>query len=168
MKQLLLLSLKKKLLIGGAIVALSAGGVTAALNTPQSSGADTSPLVEQVQHNTDELANHEARISNTENDVKDLQDKTGTPPSTTRVEVPTVSTPAPTASVSETTTAPATPAPVVVKESNINVGGQYDGYCTLIYSDGTSTHVKATLTTIVNGAFSSVRDNCASFIGQTK
>lgn len=173
MKNLLLLPLKKKLMIGGAVVVLAAGGVTAALNQPSSAGADDSPLVQQVQHNTDELANHDARITNTENDVKDLQDKTGTPPSTTRVYVPVVSSSSQPVDQGSTssggTTQPAPQqTPVTVASSSINFGGQYDGYCTLTYTDGSRAYVQATMTTTQNGNSQSAQDNCQSFVGQAK
>lgn len=159
------LTLKKKLITGGVVIALAAGGVTAALNSPQTTGADTSPVTTQLQQHSDELANHEARITNTENDVKDLQDKTSTPPSSTRVEVP-VYIPAP--AVTQSSPSVTAPAPVTVTGSGLMIGGQYDGYCILTYSDGSKDYVKATLTTTTSGNSSSSVDNCNTFIGQNK
>jgi len=173
MKNLLLLSLKKKLIISAAAVILTSGGVAASLHTPQEVGADTSPIIQQVQRNTEELNNHDARIANAENDIKDLQDKTGTPPSTNTVYVPAVITPAPTTPITDPispapATAPVTPAPIIVKSSGLIIGGSYDSYCLLTYSDGSIDHVKANITVTTNGNQSSAQDDCQSFVGQVK
>lgn len=170
--RIIALSFRKKLIVSGAVVALAAGGVTAALNQPATTGADTSPIVQQVNHNTDELANHEGRITNTENDVKDLQNKTGTPPSSTRIVVQAVTTPAASSPVTDPTPAPTSPpsgpVAVTVAGSGLIVGGQYDGYCLLTYTDGSKDYAKATLTTTHDGNNSSTSDNCNSFVGQAK
>ena len=73
-------------------------------------GFDLDGLNQQVQKQGEELDNHEARITNTENDVKDIQQNTGTAPSTNRQTVPSVSTPAATPSTASPSPAPA-PAP---------------------------------------------------------
>lgn len=92
MRNLLSLPLKHKIVTGGVVVAMAAGGVTAALSQPQSTGADTSPLVQQVNHNTEQLDNHEDRISNNERDVKDLQNKTSTSSNSSNVTPRSVNT----------------------------------------------------------------------------
>jgi hypothetical protein len=76
-----------------------------------------------------------------------------------------VNTAAPTDSQTSTDT---TPAPITVVGSGVIMGGPYDGDCTLTYSDGSTAHVKATITTVQNGDSSSSTDNCPDFIGQTK
>jgi len=163
------LALKKKLLVGGVIVALAAGGVTAALNQPQSTGADTSPLTQEVDRQGQELSNHEARITNNESDIKNLQNNTGTAPSANRESVPYVSSTTQTlVSAPNTPTVSPASAPAVVTKSNLLIGGQYDGYCQLTYSDGSQSYSKATLTTTGNGNSGNTEDNCASFIGQQK
>ena len=118
--------MKKKLLLITPVMLLATIGVATALSNPEPTKATDSPLVQQVD-------NHEARITNTENDVEDLQTKTNTPPSTTRVNVPSVTT-----SVS-TPTEPTVPPPsvLVVAYEKIPVNDT-DIDCQLTYSDGTT------------------------------
>jgi hypothetical protein len=102
-----------------------------ALNSPSSTGAADSPLVTQVDDNTKKLDNHEARISNTESDVKDLQNKTNTAPSTNHVAVPN-STPS--------ASNPATPSPVTVTAYEQQpIDGSENVNCRYTYSDGSNT-----------------------------
>jgi type II secretory pathway pseudopilin PulG len=155
---------KKILLSTAVLVAMSGGALTAALDQPQKTGADTSPLVQQVQHNTDQLNNHEARISNAENDIKSLQDNTQTPPSTTRTVVEQVTTPAP----SQPVTQPTPPAPVTVTKSDFS-GDNTSGVCNLTYSDGTTAQVAAVITASDGGFKVTIySNNCDSFVGQAK
>ena len=70
-------------------------------------GFDLDGLNQQVQKQGEELDNHEARITNTEADVGELQKNTGTAPSTNRQSVPSVSTPAPAPSTASPAPAPA-------------------------------------------------------------
>lgn len=158
--------MRKRLLIASVLLGSGLGTGVAALSSPQSSGADTSPIVQQVNHSTDELANHEARITNTENDVKDLQDKTGTAPSPANKPAPTINTPPAAQPVADA--APVSPPSITIVASAIVMGGQYDGYCHLTYSDSSTGYTKATLTTTTSGNSSSTGDNCQSFIGQVK
>jgi hypothetical protein len=51
---------------------------------------DPTSLITQTQHNSEQLANHEARISNNENDIKALQSATNTAPAANPTPVPTV------------------------------------------------------------------------------
>lgn len=89
------LHLNKKTVTILLILSVAAGVGVSALTTSQPTGAsDEPPIVKEVHHQREVLNNHEARITNTEGDVRDLQNKTQTPPSVTRVEVPVVS-PAP-------------------------------------------------------------------------
>jgi len=81
-------SVNTKLAVAGAVIILGGAAGTAALISQPTSATDTTPTEQQVDKNTSELANHEARITNTENDVKVLQDKTETPPSSQSVSAP--------------------------------------------------------------------------------
>lgn len=160
---------KKTLIITGAILAFATTAGAGALILPQTSGADTpSPIVQQVNHNTDQLANHEARITNTENNVKDLQTKTNTPPSNTNTVVHDVTVPAAPMPVTDPTpTPPPAPMPVTVAKSGYLGPGTiigHEGDCLLFYTDGTQGYITATVT-VQNG---STTDNCQSFVGQPK
>lgn len=126
-------SLKVTGLVAGVVVAGTVIGV-AALNSPDKTDATDSPLVTQVDQQEKKLNNHEARITNTENDVKDLQNKTNTSPSTVRVEVP----------ASQSSPAPTPSAPVSDAKTPIKVvsyrqipldNGDID--CEYTYADGT-------------------------------
>jgi hypothetical protein len=156
------LSTKQKIISAGVLVALVGVGGAAALNAPQSTGADTSPLVQEVDRQGQELDNHEARITNTESDVKDLQNKTATSPATTRVVVPSANT-TPTA-----TSTNSAPAPVTVTKSSYSFNTDGESFCNLTYSDGTKSQVVATVTAHTVGDVTESQDNCASFIGQLK
>lgn len=120
---------KITLAAAGAIVVGVLGGV-AAMNNPAPTKATDSPLVQQVDSQSKELDNHEARITNTENDVKDLQNKTGTPPTSNKVNVPPVTAPAQTQQT--------TPQTIIVAsfEQIDEGGGNMD--CKFTYSDGTT------------------------------
>lgn len=113
-------SKRKKLLVSGAfVIALAAGALSSALTQPQPTGADTSPLVQQVNHNTEELGNHEDRISNNERDINDLHNHTGTPSNSNNVTPRTVNTPSPSQPVADPTPTPApTPAPAPAPAPN--------------------------------------------------
>src|SRR3954464_15161888 len=81
----------KKVILITSVIALGVlGGVSAQVANKPKAEAGTSPLIQQVDKQGTELDNHEARITNTENDVKDLQGKTNTAPSTVKVPVPVV------------------------------------------------------------------------------
>lgn len=125
-------SLKKASLIVGVVVIGTVAGV-AALNSPESSDASTSPIRAQVDEHEEKLDNHEARITNTENDVSDLQANTNTAPSIVRVEVPVVTLPP----------APAPePSPVTVVSAQKTTPGGLQS-CKLTYSDGSVEHRNA-------------------------
>lgn len=159
----------RKLLIGSGIIISVATATSFALTQPVTTGADdVPPLVQTVQRHDEQLANHEARITNTENDVKDLQGNTNTPPSTQRVEVPIVVTEkAPV--VSEPQAEPTPAEPVKVTNSTLQYGGEFNGYCAVTYSDGSKGNIKATITITDHGdGQKSSSDNCADFIGQPK
>lgn len=103
-------------------------------------GFDLDGLNQQVQKQGEELDNHEARITNTENDVNDLQQKTGTAPSQNRQTVPSVTTPAPAPSTATPAPAPA-PTPTVVNvqrsvQKNPSNSFSYMMTCRYIWSDG--------------------------------
>lgn len=153
----------KKVYIALASSLLVVGGVSAlTLNNPTPTKAIDSPIVQQVQHQQEELGNHDARITNTENDVKDLQAKTSTPPSSTRVIVKEVTTPATVEPLS-------TASPTVVTTASYELGGEKDGFCKLVYSDNTVNYIKAvtSVTDNLNGS-QSTSDNCKDYLGQLK
>lgn len=155
----------KKLLIASATILTVAGTISYGLTKPSSIKADEQPpIVTQVNRHEEQLANHEARITNTENDVSDIQKSTGTQPSSNRTPVPPVTT----QPTSQPTTQTGTSA-VAVTNSSIELGGEHDGYCALTYSDGTKGYTKATITIVDkgNGQFGST-NNCGDFIGNTK
>lgn len=152
----------KKILISGVLViGIAAGGIVAALNQPQHTGADSSPLTQEVDRQGQELANHESRITNTENDVKALQNNTNTPPAT-HVSVPADNT---TQTVVSTPTVTQQAAPITVTSSKFS-GSTTSGVCELTYSDGSTNQVTATITPVqVDPMTLAYNNNCQSFIG---
>lgn len=138
----------------------SISGAVALNSTPQKAGADDSPIVQTLADHSKELANHEARITNTENNVQAVADKTGT--TTTIIE-----------QVPATSQAPAEVAPTLVtvtayEQIPVDANGSMD--CKLTYSDGTiyQWHWKTTKK-IFTGIVTSYDKNCdSSTIGTTK
>jgi hypothetical protein len=121
----------KKAVIVSSVLLIGITTGIAVLNGPQPTKAVDSPLTTQVDQQSKELANHEARITNTENNVKDLQTNTNTTPSTNQVAVPDATpTPTPTAPVVEPTQV------TVVSYKQIPVDNGTD--CEFTYSDGTT------------------------------
>lgn len=128
-------------LVTGIIV----GGMTL---TKGNAYLDLDGLNQQVQRHDEQLTNHEVRIKNNENDVKDIQDKTATPPSSNNTEAPQVVTVAPeqTEKPAETApspapppTPPAEPEPVVVESyRKIEIENTENVDCELTYSDNTT------------------------------
>lgn len=121
------------------LVAGTIAGIVATSNNPSKTGADTSPVVQQ-------LSNHEARIKNAESNIKDLQAKTGTPTSSSQVDVPVApsstdlaAATAPTTSTSatsaDTPSAPATPTVVSYREIPLDAD---NSDCEYTYSDNTT------------------------------
>lgn len=89
-------------------------------------------VLKQNEHQDNVLANHEARITNTENDVSQLQGNTTI---VERVEVPVV--------VTQPVPTPEAPAPepepvVVTAYEQVPVSGTEDIDCKYTYSDGTT------------------------------
>lgn len=102
-------------------------------------GADTSPLVTEVDQQNDKLNNHEARISNLETDTRTLQANTNTQPSTNKVAVPTVRSANTTSNASQTASLPAeTVAPVTVTAFREIVIDADTSDCEYTYSDGST------------------------------
>lgn len=130
---------KRTLIIASTVLTLGVtGGATYMAITPTpKTGADTSPIVTQID-------NHETRIKNLEGNVTVLQTKTGTAPAATNTPVPVVT--APVVSSPTTTTTPvdtvptATVAPVVVTAYKEIVIDADTSDCQYTYSDG-STYV---------------------------
>lgn len=124
----------KKIVVAVVASTLIATAGVSAVAVNQATGADSEPpIVQEVHQQGEQLENHEARITNAENDISDLQENTNTAPSTNRVEVPVVS-----STPSSNPDPEPTPAPVtVVSFQQIGVGGgDYD--CKYTYSDGTT------------------------------
>lgn len=126
--------MKKKFVIAIASIAILSGLVIGGVTANQGSADDpTAPdLMPQVTAQQTQIDNHEGRITNTEGDVRDLQNRTNTPPSTTRVEVPVAQ---PTPPVPAPTPQP-TPVTVIAFEQ-IPVVNSENVDCKLTYSDGT-------------------------------
>jgi hypothetical protein len=119
---------KQAVIITGAIVIGGAvAGVSALTSSQPTSASGTTPIEQQVDKNTSELANHDARITNNENDIKDLQSNTGTPVSTNNVAVPS-STPTPQVAIPAVTVTAFEQVPL----DAINID------CKYTYSDGTT------------------------------
>jgi cell division protein FtsB len=154
--------MRKKILSLSVLAAMLGLGISTATQAPVATKAVDSPLVTQVDKQQSQLDNHEARISNTENDVKDLQDKTGTPPSTTRVTVPVAMPggtiiPVPVPGVE----------PVKVVNAVLRIAENGGHYCDLTYSDGSVLAIPSAYHMDVFGN-SGYDDNCPHFLGQTK
>lgn len=138
--------MKKKLALVTGVVTLALVGAVVAATQPDSTGATDSPIVDQVNRQEQELANHDARITNTENDVKDLQGNTNTAPSTVRVEVPAkpaslANTPASNPGTQSTPAESGEPNPVTVTAYEKIPDGN-DIICKLTYSDGSTSQRK--------------------------
>lgn len=75
--------MNKRIIISTVGTILVVGGIGAAssLNQPKQVGADTSPITTQLEQQSQELANHEARITNVEDNVSSLENKSNTPAS---------------------------------------------------------------------------------------
>lgn len=136
---------KHYIVTGVLVVGLAAGGLVAALNQPQQTGADTSPLTTEVDRQGQELSNHEARISNLENNQKDIQNNTNTPASSTQVSVPAANTKQTVVSTpsqpSDSSTPDPTPSPTIItivsySKGQIDPQGHY--VCHLVNSDGST------------------------------
>lgn len=126
----------KRLIITTALAALTigtaVGGVMATTGSADAPAPTAPEVTQTLQHDKERLDNHEARITNTEGNVVVLQNRTGTPPTTT-VTVPQVVTPQPTTPVE--LPAPTPPVTVATFES-LTDGENVD--CKLNYTDGTS------------------------------
>lgn len=133
----------KKLIIGISSIAVISGLVIGGAMANSGSATTSSPpdLTPQVQAQQTQLDNHEARITNTENDVKDLQSSTNTPPSVAKVDVP-IAQAAPVlqqTAQAPTIPEPTSPTPVTVTAyEQIPVEGSEDVDCKYTYSDGTN------------------------------
>jgi hypothetical protein len=134
---------KKIALVSSVIVLGLIGGVSAEMANQKPVGADTSPLVTEVDQQNDKLNNHEARISNLETDTRTLQANTNTQPSTNKVAVPTVRAANTTASASQTASLPTeTVAPVTVTAFREIVIDADTSDCEYTYSDGSTDQFK--------------------------
>lgn len=128
--------MNKRLISVLAIATTVSGLVIGGAYATQGEAVTTDPvvIVQTLKHQGEVLDNHEARITNTENDVKDLQGHTATQPSPNNKVAPAVVTPAPPLDTSPDPT----PAPVVVTAfEQIPIVGSENINCKLTYSDGT-------------------------------
>lgn len=94
-------------------------------------------LEQKLEEQDSQLDNHEARITNTEEDVNDLQENTNTPPSDNKVSVP------PATSISPDVEVEPTPAPeqvVVTSVSLLPTSPEGKTTCMWSYSDGSNSH----------------------------
>ncbi len=128
-------------LVGAVIISTL---VVAALHFNKGGASSEPPIVQEVKHQGQVLNNHEDRITNTEKDVTDLQNKTQTPPSSTRTVVREVTIPSATEPLTIPTQTPnptpsPAPSPVIVTAYNrIPVQGSENTDCRFTYSDGTT------------------------------
>ncbi len=145
---------KRTLIIASTVLTLGVtGGATYMATTPTpKTGADTSPIVTQID-------NHETRIKNLEGNVTVLQTKTGTAPAATNTPVPVVTAPvvgSTTTSATPVDTVPtattATVAPIVVTAYKEIVIDADTSDCQYTYSDG-STYVFHWKTTNLKGSY---------------
>lgn len=145
---------KRTLIIASTVLTLGVtGGATYMATTPTpKTGADTSPIVTQID-------NHETRIKNLEGNVTVLQTKTGTAPAATNTPVPVVTAPvvgSTTTSATPVDTVPtattATVAPIVVTAYKEIVIDADTSDCEYTYSDG-STYVFHWKTTKLQGSW---------------
>lgn len=127
----------KLLFLSAAITILGSVGVSALeRQTIAVAEFDLAGLNQVVQNHDERLDNQDARLTNVEGDVSDLQTSTNTPPKTNTVYVPGVQTPQPAPQPASTSTPP--PAPVLVTNViQIPLLPSEDIDCKLIYSDGT-------------------------------
>lgn len=133
---------KKATLVTSIVVLGLIGGASAEMINQNNVGADTSPIVTEVDQQNDKLANHEARISNLETDTRVLQTNTNTQPSSNKQSVPDVRdvTIHPTSSTGATasdsiSTAPTVSVPVVTAFREIVLDADTSD-CEYTYSDG--------------------------------
>lgn len=86
------------------------------------------------------LKNHEARLTNSEADLKELQSSTNTSPSTTRVIVEQVDSPPVTTPATDVVSEPpaSKPEPVSKEKRVEKEGGMYYTYCDYTYPDGST------------------------------
>jgi hypothetical protein len=134
--------MKKRTALAITGITLLSGLIIGGMTLNKSKATDIPPLVTEVQHQGEVLNNHETRIKNTENDVKDLQSKTSTPPSTNNSTPTQVITQSPSqpiyTSPTPTPTPDPTPAPIVVTAFEQIPVGDSEIDCKLTYSDGSS------------------------------
>ena len=119
------------------LTGLVVGGVTISKGE---AAMDWLGLEQKIQQQDEQLGNHEARITNTEEDVSKLQENTNTPPSDNKVPVPVVS-PAPTESAPapEQTQAPIT----VTSVSQLPANAEGKTMCVWTFSDRTTSNFYA-------------------------
>jgi hypothetical protein len=114
------LSMKQKLITGGAVLVFASVPVALAVNSPEPIGAsDDPPIVQEVKKQGEQLDNHEDRITNNEKDITNLQNNTGTAPSSDRVVVRNVTTQSPNQPLTSPSVAPTPPPTPVVDPRTI-------------------------------------------------
>jgi len=127
---------KRIILSGVAVFLLSVAGTVAyAANRPTATaGAATSPIQQTLQDQSDELADHEARLANAENNIQTLGTATGTTVTTPPAKTTTTTSPTSTEPTDEPST-PAEPTITSIEQVAIN---ETDTDCHMAFSDGTS------------------------------
>lgn len=129
---------QKVALLAGVIILGTTGSIVMGLtNQPKTKADNLPPIVTEVDHQGDQLKNHEARIANLEGDTKALQSNTNTAPTSNTVTVPTVrdTTPGQTITPPPTST-PAPVASIIVTGYREIVIDPDTSDCEYTYSDG--------------------------------
>lgn len=130
----------------GSIAALGIASIVV-LNISSRSNADldTVTIGQELQSHEEQLNNHEDRISNTEADVKVVQEKTDTAPSTERVVVREVTnrvtspSPSPTPTTNDPEQQPKEQQKITITSYKVlDVENSEDKDCEITYSDGTT------------------------------
>jgi hypothetical protein len=131
--------MKKKIILPAVGLAIIGSVLGGSIVLSHSGADDVPPIVQQVQHNTEELDNHESRITNLENDTKDLQNKTGISSSPNNTTPPPVTTPKADKPLTQSSGGTiADPEPVTVTAyEKINVDDS-ETDCRITYSDSTT------------------------------
>lgn len=160
----------KKLLFGTA--STLAITLVSILNVASTTTADFDELgiQQELRNHGEQLDNHEDRITNTEADVRVIQEKTATPPAETRVIVREVSTPraeqkTDTQAIVEPEPTPEPQTIVVKSTSKVEGESPIFYYCDLTYSDGIKSSIlvgKTSDNSLV------IHYNCDSYVGRPK
>jgi hypothetical protein len=143
-------------------------GAVGAFTLPEHTAkAVDSPLITEVQHQQEQLNNHEARITNVENDVNGLHDATGAPKPVSNITVTEVSTPEVPVEQFSSATPTVEDTTVRVTEGVMRVEADGNYFCDLTYSDGSTESIHQGQVFSFMGK-PVVPGNCDKYIGQAK